>query len=153
MPIAEETPIKMHSRSPIYSPDTPLARVIRCVSAEPALSPAVMDEVEITAADVCKPSNHLPDRHSTHPGKRAPCQDLLSQLLPSIPRVPVTSRIVLFHPPSPRALMLNRVNNTLLTPGSRQRYQSHTCTHTGCCLINTAPMLPLSNSAVGLNLM
>lgn len=68
MPIAEETPIKTHSRSPIYSPDTPLTRVIRCVSAEPALSPAVMDEVEITAADVRKPSNHLPDSHSTHPG-------------------------------------------------------------------------------------
>ncbi len=130
----------MHSRSPYIPPDTPLARVIRCVSAEPALSPAVMDEVEITAADVCKPSNHLPDRHSTHPGKRAPCQDLLSQLLPSIPpRSCKHPASFSFTPPSPRALMLNRVNNTLLTPGSRQRYQSHTCTHTGCCLINTAP--------------
>lgn len=75
-----------------------MTRVIRCISAEPALSPAVMDEVEITVADVRKPSNHLPDSHSTRPGKRAPCQGLLSQLLPSFPRVSVTSRIVLFHP-------------------------------------------------------
>ncbi len=98
VPIAEETPIRANSRSPIYSPDTPLTRVMRCVSAEPALSPAVMDEVEITAADVPKASNHLPDSHSTCPGKRAPCQDLLSQFLCSIPRIPVTSLVVLFHP-------------------------------------------------------
>jgi len=125
VPIAEETPINTHSHSPIYSADTPLTRVICCASAEAALSPAVMDEVEITAADVRRTSNHLPDSHSTSPGKRAPCQGLLSQLLPSPCSCIIQRRS--FTLPSPRTLMLNSVKNTLLTPGSRQHYQSHTC--------------------------
>lgn len=152
MPIAKETPINTHSRSPIYSPDSPLTRVICCASAEAALSPAVMDEVEITAANVRRPSNHLPDSHSTRPGERAPCQGLLSRLLPSVPHVPVSSRAVLFSLPSPQALMLNRVKNTSLTPGSRQHYPSHTRKHRmlshkyspQCFLYQTPP--------VGLNL-